>query len=1153
MLHLSFIISLLCLLYTTLCATYNTTKLSPWETIQINLRDSDTNYFIILEFQNTPRKQKGDIVTYISSTSTIETCVYTDYTAITQQGRNFTDCKWKFNPDESDYVIKNTDINYVHNGTYYYAIRCVDSVFDSDVTIFNELDMKHLQPNTRFNLKGIYSNKLITLTYSNDDAKEHLIFSFYMKDTLSEYTANRAGIVIYDEEGELISTYEDFESKFYDEKINTGKRSEVYYIELYYDASTYKNEITFNVDIEVDTYAEEPNKFKLNDTLKKTYVQNTDYYFYTDISMFDIGEEGVVEFSSLKMDYFKDGNLTIHTMVLSCNEDEIPNFFPITTTTFECLSRERLRVSEFILLPYKKQHIDDKYFIFKITITNINSPFYMETAYVQRMSSFHFTPNDFIVNNSISTLPLTFSSKMPAYAKITYDPVLLVDSSLVFFVDQKFVSTFFEGALINDTTGVTNSKSMWNNIYVLHKGEGYVHVNNTIVICLANEMNQIAIQVERVYHDVMFVYEQRPINQPFMLELTNCKRKLLFIESIEQSQVSSSQSDTTNNYIAIERLYGDGELYMDDKVDIPLLSKQGALIISKSQMINNNNFLLELRCTYPTSYIITYVERIEDVTTGTATAIQFVNGESKYYQLKAGVDKEFAFMNDDPSFEYFITFETFNTKRTFIVKDNSNNEYTLPSEDGEMYKMFREAGSEGQHKKTLTIKNSNTTKEDIIMRVSFSTNYLYERIVEGHSDIPYENRLCLFKLKKNNDYDYVNVKLFTRKNVTTVNMTYSFSKFIDNETITLPYRYLSFDKQTEFTYSNPYNKLVNVLDKEFFYFTMNFLNENKYDYNIYTEITYIKHSSEDVYINAPHEIHIGKDYRVADDFIANVNSNNNDKYYLIYTFNSNCKDCQYVMNVFYIGTGSQRKEDELVYNETIQQNRSVIKYIPQYNRTVFNINYLNNNNNNSSDVQGVYTNNNTKSNDCIYMSYFVMSEKTYQNIKLNNDYNLTYDDNHFDVTLKWTSFFSNEEYQNVTYYIYELPYSPENEEHINNMCYLLNYEANHTQKNSPTIKLNLNSGTYLVNVIMESNNEYNTKVIYNAITMNVNIRLHHFIYGGTITIGVIVILVVIVLLYIRYRKRNKTNELLEEAKQQEVLFDKETFEDEASDNSFLLK
>lgn len=182
-----------------------------------------------------------------------------------------------------------------------------------------------------------------------------------------------------------------------------------------------------------------------------------------------------------------------------------------------------------------------------------------------------------------------------------------------------------------------------------------------------------------------------------------------------------------------------------------------------------------------------------------------------------------------------------------------------------------------------------------------------------------------------------------------------------------------------------------------------------------------------------------------------------------------------------------------------------------------------------------------------------MSEKTYQNIELNNEYNLTYDDNHFEVTLTWTSFFSNEEYQNVTYHIYTLPYSLENEKYINNMCYLLNYEANHTQKNSTTIKLNLNSGTYLVNVIMESKNEYNTKIIYNSITMNVNIRLHHFIYGGTIIIGVIVILVLIVLLYIRYRKRNKTNELLEEAKQQEVLFDKESFEDEVSDNSFLLK
>ena len=1145
MFHFPFIISLLCLLHFTLCDKYNTTKVSPWETIQINLRDSDTNYFIILEFPNTRHKQQGDIVTYISSTSTIETCVYTNYSEITQQGRNFTNCKWRFNSDDSYYVIKYTDIDYVNNGTYYYAIRCIDSVFDSDVTIFNELDIKQLQPNTRFNLKGIYSHKSITLQYSNAEAKEHLIFSFYMKDLLSEYIGNNAGIVIYDEDGVPISIYETFDSKFYDEKINTGKYPEMYYIELYYSSMPSKNEISFNVDIEVDTYAGEPNKFKLNDTLKKTYVQNTDYHFYTDISMFDVGEEGVVEFSSLKMDYFKDGNLTIHSAVVSCDEKEIPNFFPITTTAFECLSRERLRVNEFILLPYKKQHIDDKYFIFKITVTNINSPFYMETAYVQRMSSFHFTMNNFTLNNTISTLPLTFSSKMPAYAKLTYDPLLLRDSSLMFFVDQKFVSTFFEGSLINDTTGVTNSKSMWNNIYVLHKGKQYVYINNTIIICLANEMNQIAIQAERVYHDVMFVYEQRAINQPFVLELTNCKRKLLFIESVEQSQVSSSQSETSNNYIAIEKLYGDGELYMNDKVDIPLLSKQGTLITAKSQMINNNNFLLELRCTYPTSYVITYVEHIEDVTTGTATAIQFVNGDSKYYQLKAGVDKEFTFMNDDPSFEYFITFETFNNKRTFIVKDNNNNEYTLPSEEGSTYKMFREVGSEGQHKKTLTLKNHNTTNEDVIVRVSFSTNYIYERIVEGHSDIPYENRLCLFKLKKNSEYDYVNVKLFTKKSVTTVNMTYSFSKFIDNETITLPYRYLSFNKQTEFTYSNPYNKLVNVDEKEFFYFTMNFLNENINDYNIYTEITYIKHSSEDIHVNAPQEIHIGKDYRIADDVIAN--SNNNDKYYVIYTFNTHCKECQYVMNVFYIGTDTQRQEDELVYNNTLQQSRSVIKYIPQYNRTVFNINYINN-----TDTHRVYNSNN--SNDCIYMSYFVMSEKSYQSIVVTNEYNLTYEDNHFDITLKWSSFFYNKEYQNVMYLIYILPYSKDNEERINNICYLLNYEPNSTRNNSTEIKLNLNSGTYFVNVIMKSEYEYNTMIIYNSITMNVNIRLHHFIYGGSIIIGVIVFLVVFVLLLVRYRKRSKTNERLEEeAKQQEVLFDKETFEDEMSGDSFLLK
>ena len=56
-----------------------------------------------------------------------------------------------------------------------------------------------------------------------------------MKDLLSEYTGNKAGIVIYDGRRVPISTYETFDSKFYDKKINTGKTSQVYYIELYYE------------------------------------------------------------------------------------------------------------------------------------------------------------------------------------------------------------------------------------------------------------------------------------------------------------------------------------------------------------------------------------------------------------------------------------------------------------------------------------------------------------------------------------------------------------------------------------------------------------------------------------------------------------------------------------------------------------------------------------------------------------------------------------------------------------------------------------------------------------------------------------------------------------------------------------------------------
>lgn len=1059
---------------------YDYINVTSWDKYKFELNSSYT--YQVVKFTTTPKEEKGDIVLQISETlSTAEICIYTDWKDIQTieevvSGVTFTkfeNCKWFFNTSDVC-IIKSEDERYVLNGDYYIAVYIKNMLFGGDLLFFNELDTKTIEGNSKVVMKNIYSSKKMTFKFTEKE-NSFLIFSFYFKEDLDKIKEEYKGfILITNSTGESVCNWtslsEPYPYKICKPDIKGGAGQE-YFIEVHVDEPDYPS---LNYEIEIDTMAERPNKFEGNFTLKKTFIYKTHYIFYTDISNFNINEEGVVEIL-INPDIITNGTLEIHNSLLGCDEKDIgPDVYP-TGQLFQSYTRRRPDPNGLYLsIPYMRIGEENKFFIITLYANNEVNVGDVVFTFVPRVVYFHLSMKNFTdlpegKNGVVTTDIIEFRGKMPTYTKITFDEDLIKDSNLVFMIPEGKQSSIIVGPIMIKNRPNYDYKN--NDIFVVDK-KGPIPYNKTITFSLIGEINKSQIQITMVNDDILFYNSSRRINQPFNIELVNCNKKLIYVESYE-----STDEGENNSTLYITPLYGKYELYQSYKITSPKLYTSGVQINSNLTEVEKNNIAILLQCTKPTSLLFTYFSPNQE-----AKKI-IEDGDEFIYQFdEPGKNYEFTLGNDKVSYLYKLVVEILSEDPSYTTLNVGGNSKTYHSKIKETFDV---AGSNDPTKKKFTLLVSKST----IIRVKFSSNMIYNRIVEGNTDISYEMKKSLFKLKHDNNYDYVQIKFYSKKDVQLIKMKYLFNKYGDKDNAPLPALKREFSDETTFIYSNPYNKFDSYLEEnEAYYFLIEFLNENVDDYDVFADIKYITNKGTPIPCKKGLMVNQGETYRLTPESKYNIL---NKIAYNIITCDDPSKSKMSIETYY-------NDQKEYLMKDEIISSRQFILHDYNYFGTTINLK----------------SENETSQ---MFFNYFLIHQEKFILYTFADNYNIGFEYLGKNIRLSWNVFVREKNPVPTNYYIFIY----DNSSNLETICSFNTSLYNFTVENEVNFENEIPPGDYVVNIIARSQVDiFPAATIYNAVRISVP-KKSNILMWTLIIAGSVIVLFIIVFYLLRLRKSKK--------------------------------
>lgn len=1053
--------------------TYEYTNMTSWEKKSFKLEP--TNKFVIIKFSYpSQEKEKGDIVFFSSEfLSTASVCVYTDPNKIKQDEQgNFTDCSWTFTNTDT-FVLKNTDKEYKFNSDYYFAVYIYDIIYNGDITIFNELDIKTIDANSKISLRGLYAHKKLTFQFTQSELV-YLIFCFFFKEGPSKFKDYEGYIQIRYNDTEVKFKQESFDSQYFYYK--EEQNSTLYYVDVVVSKPEYP---VFILDIEIDTMAERPYRVEGNSTFKKGLMSNSSYYFYMDISDYEINEENTVEIN-INSESVIEKTLVIYDGILECEETEIKNHYP-TELIYPLNIRERPNPNgKIVELPFKRTNEKQKFFIVSLKYTETTNSGEFTFTFIPRPKYFFINEQSFTDlkpedEGIITTDKISFTGKIPIYYKISFDKELLKDNNLVFYVTESKLSTIIVGNIINGTNQV-NTDYLNNNVYILQKNSP-IPYNNTITFYLVGEIYRATIKIAKVSSDILFFNKTRPIDMPFNVELLNCKKDVLLVESYEDN------SEVPPNYLAISKLYGNYQLKHYNGIFSPKLTGTGTEISSNITLIEEPKNVIQLTCTTPTSLMFTYLKEV-----GGNNDYTLEDGDEKTLHIKVtGNIQELNFVlgNDNVSLMYKVTIEqTGKNVATAVTKINTQLDLKLIDND---IMTIDYVGSLDDSNRKLKLTISGT---EVTLRIKFASNSLYNRIVEGNTDISFDIRRSLFKLKQDILYDYLQIQIFPKNGVDLIRMKYTFNKYHEKEYIPLPKNSREFSHSTVFTYSNPYNKFDSNINKdEIFYFSLEFLNKAE-DYNIYIDIKYMSNEGIVIKTDDASMVKEGEAYRLVPQMtIPFVNK-------IVYNINS-CTDISknaITLKTFYNDANEYISKDEII------QKRQFIVHDLYYNGTTIKVE-------------------SESASSEIYLNYFLVNDERFKLYDFTDNYTINYERSGSKIKLTWNNYTKDREHFPTKYYIYIYP----NTSSVDTMCDFNSSLYNFTVDNITELLQEIPAGGYKVNIIAKSMVEtLPFMTIYNSIDMTVFQRSNILLWTFIIVAGVVVLFIIVFYL-LRMRKTNQRN------------------------------
>ena len=790
---------------------------------------------------------------------------------------------------------------------------------------------------------------------------------------------------------------------------------------------------------------------------------NEKYIFYIDVSFYKNNYENILQILG---NIYLINNLTVSEIdesIIDKNNSEII-IKEKYSKNFHIKLRQKPKTHYFEVL-IRKYHKDQKYFAIlvepRLSQNHVEAHLAVSTIIQEKKIE-----KESISNGSIYIQELSMDAKRERFYKFIFNGIDFKKSNLILFIADKGVSSFY----INSTI----SYGRHTGLFIIPKNNSIIENEFIIYLSLIGPANKTKFQAMLDdEHDIIYRFGSERIFTSYFIERLNCSKDIYIFE--DYSYINNNDFNQVN-HLDINSIYGDYELIYYENIASNITNifraNNYTKKILKENVVNRIvgiSNVLKLSCKKPTLLRLRYFkENIKVIIIEGQEIIYHLDKKEGYYDVynsniirtnKANRNYKFYFgyyklEDNDTEVDISTSLTTTSSKGVFITSEiNRNNPFIIKD-------LYHDKESPDK-KFILDVKNDN-----LYFRLYLISNQYYKNVVEGLTQISYEEKALAFKIRKDIVFDYFIFKAYSYNRSNNISLEYDLKiiekKNIEKDKVMIGMNTVKLYLRPELVikYSNPYDKFnSNVKDDEYVYLLVWFVTYFKF-YPIYVDIRYYYNNSVVALKSSTPEI-------LAEDKEYKIYGNKNSKEFDKILLNINKCNCSknYSMKTFY------ENNENLIMEENIINDRTFLFHDNLFNNTKLVFKQENNNdishcddNKNKEFHSASYFNNGD-----LYMNYFPINKYVYNGLKITNNFSITYEESYTSVIFRWQKYLSNYEFEYpVNYSIYILPRTSL----INTICQMSLIPPNISLINKNNFECNLDKGKYKISIIASIVDEY---------------------------------------------------------------------------------
>ena len=841
---------------------------------------------------------------------------------------------------------------------------------------------------------------------------------------------------------------------------------------------------------------------------EESFSVNQSYIYYLDIHSYKLGTENIFQILDENIDFIN--NLTVSEIdesIIFDNTSEI-----MIKETFLKTNHIKLRPKPkkyYFEVLIKKTREDQKYFVILLEPNITQNTTGVNILVSSIIPEITLRDKD-ITNGNIYSRETVMDTKIERFTKFIFHNISLEKSNIILFVSDKGVSNFY---LQNITSQMKRTR-----LLILTKNSTQ-ETEHIIYFSLIGPANKTKINIILDDHDIIYKFSRNRQMTNFYIERLNCTKDIYIFE--DYSLIKNDNAKKAY-HLDINSIYGEYEMIYYEIISSNISNifhpdNNSMIILNENNItrITSESNVLKFSCKKPTLLKVRYLDENIDLTLeeGQEKMIHYDKCEG-YYKVFNGklnkinkVGRKYKFY-----FGYYKLQETEEKINTLISTDFKgyfSENYITKNDPYFSYDIYYDKGSSN---KSLRISGDN---DNLYYKAFLISNQYYKNVIEGVTEINFNEKSIAVKIRKDLVYDYFLFKAYSHDKSIKISLEYDL-KIIEKEKIYKDKVLVGMDPVKDYLknelilkYSNPYDKFNSkIKEDDFVYLLVIFISPNN-SFPIYTDIRYYYNNSIiTLEPNKPEILVNNKKYKIFGDqrnndeiekILLNINKCNVSKNYTIKTFYEN--------------------NDNLILNENIIDERTFLLHDNLFNNTKILINAQNQSNNldnieeNKMELASYFKNGD------LYMNYIPINEEFYNNLGINKDFSISFEDSYNLTYFKWNEYFPyNTDKYPVNYSIYILPKTSP----INSICQMSLIPPNITLINKNNYELSLKKGEYKISIIASIANEnFPLTTYYDFLEFDIptkyNIKL---IIIFTVCSFVIIVGTLSVIIYCKKKKKN---------------------------------